>query len=164
MCIVQSYLPSSQHFVLFQNHVVWKHLKPLKCNIDEEENLLNAKSSHIMRKHYSVHIFQRIICFGAVCCSKNHLEVFFVLCSKKYCFNNLIWAWCISIESIFGNLPVFVGRLLLPGGNLHVHIWLVHPCRLPFQSGKEWEDTPAHTWPFHFPSIKNQPMALCVYQ
>ena len=66
-----------------------------------------------------------------------------MLCSKKYLLNNLIWAWCISIESIFGNLPVFVGRLLLPGGNLHVHIWLVHPCRLPFQSGKEWEDTPA---------------------
>ena len=80
------------------------------------------------------------------------------MCSKKYCFNNLIWAWCISIESIFGNLPVFVGRLLLPGGNLHVHIWLVHPCRLPFQSGKEWEDTPAHTRPFHFPSIQIRPI------
>ena len=71
-----------------------------------------------------------------------------MLCSKKYLFNNLIWALCISIESIFGNLPVFVGRLLLPGGNLHVHIWLVHPCRQPFQSGKEWEDTPAQPQPY----------------
>ena len=148
MCIVQSYQPSPQHFVLFQNHVVWKHLKPLKCNINEEENLLNAKSSQIMKKHYSVHIFQRINLFRCCLLFKDSSRCFFVMCSKKYCFNNLIWAWCISIESIFGNLPVFVGRLLLPGGNLHVHIWLVHPCRLPFQSGKEWEDTPAQTRPF----------------
>ena len=39
MYIVQSQLPSSQHFVLFQNYVVWKQLKPLKINIEEEEDL-----------------------------------------------------------------------------------------------------------------------------
>ena len=99
-----------------------------------------------MRKHYSVHIFQRINLFRRCLLFKESSRIFLCCALRNIC-------WTIWFELGAFPLSLFLAICQFLSGGFYC-LEAICMCifgsyiRLPFQSGKEWEDTPAQPQPY----------------